>query len=131
MFVTSDPLDAYAWAVQPSKTQRVAVVPTMGALHEGHLSLVRRAKELADVVAVTIFVNPTQFAPHEDLARYPRPLEQDLEMVRSEGAAMVFHPTTARFIHRDSAPMSSLLRSQAAGKASSGQIIFEVSVRSC
>ncbi len=93
MFVTSNPQDAYAWTVQQSKTLRVAVVPTMGALHEGHLSLVRRAKELADAVAVTIFVNPTQFAPHEDLARYPRPLEQDLEMVRSEGAAMVFHPS--------------------------------------
>ncbi len=93
MFVTSDPLDAYAWTVQQSKTQRIAVVPTMGALHEGHLSLIRRAKELADLVAVTIFVNPTQFAPHEDLARYPRPLEQDMNSVRSEGAAMVFHPS--------------------------------------
>lgn len=93
MFVTSDPLEAYAWAAQQSKTYRVALVPTMGALHDGHLSLVRRARELAEVVAVTIFVNPTQFAPHEDLARYPRPLEQDIEMVRSAGAAMVFHPS--------------------------------------
>jgi len=64
----------------------------MGALHEGHLSLVRRAKELADEVAVSIFVNPTQFAPQEDLARYPRPIEDDLAALHREGVSMVYSP---------------------------------------
>lgn len=72
---------------------RVAFVPTMGALHEGHLSLMRRARELADDVVVSVFVNPTQFAPHEDLNRYPRPIERDLELCEQEGVSLVFNPT--------------------------------------
>jgi pantoate--beta-alanine ligase len=72
--------------------RRVALVPTMGALHAGHLDLVRRAKAAADLVAVSIFVNPTQFGPNEDLSRYPRPLEHDLILAEAEGADLVFHP---------------------------------------
>ena len=72
---------------------RVAVVMTMGALHEGHATLVRRARELADSVVVTIFVNPLQFAAGEDLDRYPRTLEADLEVCEREGADLVFTPT--------------------------------------
>lgn len=72
---------------------RVAMVPTMGALHEGHLSLMRRAREIADDVVVSIFVNPTQFAPHEDLERYPRPIERDLELCEREGVSLVFNPS--------------------------------------
>jgi pantoate--beta-alanine ligase len=72
--------------------KRFGLVPTMGALHEGHLSLVRKALEHADVVAVTIFVNPTQFGPNEDFARYPRTLERDVELCREAGVSHVFAP---------------------------------------
>jgi pantoate--beta-alanine ligase len=72
---------------------RVAVVMTMGALHEGHATLVRRARELADSVIVTIFVNPLQFGANEDLAKYPRTLERDLSVCEAEGADVVFTPT--------------------------------------
>jgi pantoate--beta-alanine ligase len=71
----------------------VGLVPTMGYLHEGHLQLVRRAKAGNDRVAVSIYVNPKQFAPTEDLARYPRDLERDLSLLAAEGVDFVFAPT--------------------------------------
>ena len=72
---------------------RLGLVPTMGALHEGHLSLVRAAKALCESVAISIFVNPTQFGPSEDLGRYPRRLESDCAALEKEGADLVFAPS--------------------------------------
>jgi pantoate--beta-alanine ligase len=74
---------------------RIALVPTMGALHDGHLALVRRADELADLTVVSIFVNPLQFGPGEDLDRYPRVLEQDLAALEPLNVPVVFAPAVA------------------------------------
>ena len=73
----------------------VGLVPTMGALHEGHISLITRAREECDVVAVSIFVNPLQFGDPEDIAHYPRTLEHDLEVCAASGADVVFVPSVA------------------------------------
>jgi len=73
--------------------QRLGLVPTMGALHEGHLSLVRAARDKSNVVAVSIFVNPTQFGPNEDFAKYPRNLEKDSEMLEREHVDVIFAPS--------------------------------------
>ena len=78
-------------ARQPGK--RLALVPTMGALHEGHLSLVRAARASSGTVVASIFVNPTQFGPHEDLAKYPRSFERDCELLEREGVDFVFAPS--------------------------------------
>jgi pantoate--beta-alanine ligase len=77
------------------KGEKVAFVPTMGALHEGHLSLVRQAREDGSRVVVSIFVNPTQFGPSEDFARYPRTLKEDIEKLRTVACDAVFAPSAA------------------------------------
>ena len=74
------------------KGKRVAFVPTMGAIHDGHLSLMKVARKHADIVVVSIYVNPEQFGPNEDFSLYPRPLEKDLEFCKEEGIDIVFTP---------------------------------------
>ncbi|MBF6333993.1 pantoate--beta-alanine ligase [Nocardia transvalensis] len=78
-----------------SAGRKVALVPTMGALHEAHLELVRRAKRTNQVVIVSIFVNPLQFAANEDFDKYPRTLDADVELLRGEGVELVFAPSAA------------------------------------
>jgi pantoate--beta-alanine ligase len=73
----------------------VGLVPTMGALHEGHAGLIRTARKETGYVAVSIFVNPTQFGPNEDFSRYPRPLENDLQLCAREGVDLVYQPDVA------------------------------------
>lgn len=81
-----------AVALWREKGERIAVAPTMGALHDGHLSLVRRAREVADRVIVTLFVNPTQFNRADDLERYPRTEEQDRRLLEPLGVDLLFAP---------------------------------------
>lgn len=78
-----------------ARGERVGLVPTMGALHEGHAALVRAARAASDFVAVTVFVNPTQFGPNEDYSRYPRALPADVALCESAGASLVFAPEAA------------------------------------
>lgn len=73
--------------------KRIGLVPTMGALHEGHLSLVRAARESCDLVVTSIFVNPTQFGPNEDLAKYPRSFDRDRDLLSKEGVDLLFAPS--------------------------------------
>ena len=73
--------------------KRLGLVPTMGALHEGHLALVRAARPKSDIVAASIFVNPTQFGPNEDFAKYPRNLERDCGLLEREHVDVVFAPS--------------------------------------
>lgn len=85
--------------------KRIGFVPTMGNLHEGHLSLVRMAKKQSDVVVVSIFVNPTQFGPNEDFAAYPRTFEADRAHCEEEGVDIIFHPAVPE-IYPDGASVS-------------------------
>jgi pantoate--beta-alanine ligase len=83
-------------------SSRIGFVPTMGAFHEGHLSLMRIAKEECDKVVVSLFVNPLQFGPNEDLARYPRNEEADAEMARKQGVDILFVPSVEEIYPRES-----------------------------
>src|SRR5882672_3157340 len=78
-----------------ARRERVALVPTMGNLHAGHLSLVRKARELGECVVVSVFVNPLQFGPNEDFERYPRTLEADSKLLAGAGADLLFAPAVA------------------------------------
>jgi len=78
---------------QKQKEDRtIGFVPTMGYLHEGHLSLIRRAKDENDIAIVSIFVNPTQFGPNEDYETYPRDLDRDVRLAEEAGASVIFAP---------------------------------------
>ncbi len=94
MDIISNPQEMYAWSRAQNKAgHTVCLVPTMGYFHEGHLSLMRRGAQLCDRVVVSLFVNPTQFGPNEDLEKYPRDFERDMSLVRGEQVAAVFAPT--------------------------------------
>ncbi|MFO0941022.1 MAG: pantoate--beta-alanine ligase [Pirellulales bacterium] len=94
MKILVNPIEAFAEIAQVRNSgAKIGLIPTMGALHEGHLTLAKRSKAECDYTVVTIFVNPTQFAPNEDFSRYPRTLEADLAGLRSLGVDAVFTPT--------------------------------------
>ncbi|MGA1865231.1 MAG: pantoate--beta-alanine ligase, partial [bacterium] len=80
-----------AWEIH-KKGMSIGLVPTMGYFHQGHLSLMRAAKEETDYVVVSLFVNPTQFGPSEDFDRYPRDLNRDMELAKDAGVDMIFCP---------------------------------------
>jgi pantoate--beta-alanine ligase len=94
--------DIRAWVKQAREEGKtVGFVPTMGALHIGHVSLIEAAGRSCDAVVVSIFVNPTQFGPGEDFERYPRPLEKDLELCEKHGVGAVFAPSVAEMYPRE------------------------------
>lgn len=96
------PTELHAWCAAEKRLGRViGLVPTMGCLHQGHLSLIRLAKERCDRVVVSIFVNPTQFAPNEDYDAYPRREQDDLALCQAEGADAVFLPRPADLYAQD------------------------------
>ncbi|HEY0866662.1 MAG TPA: pantoate--beta-alanine ligase [Fimbriimonas sp.] len=90
----------------PARTGSRGFVPTMGALHEGHLSLIRAARRETEEVAVSIFVNPTQFGPREDFSKYPRQLERDVELCRDAGADWIFAPSAEEMYPRKTTVVS-------------------------
>lgn len=98
--------------------QKIALVPTMGALHKGHLSLISIAQQQAELVVCSIFVNPTQFTDPKDLEKYPRPLEHDLEVLRASGCDVVFMPSVSEMYpqkeswHIDLGPAEFLLEGE-------------------
>lgn len=94
MKIIRSPAAMAAWSEQLRREGvTIGLVPTMGALHEGHRALIRAARLRCDALVVSIFVNPTQFSPQEDLAKYPRPISQDRALCRKEGVDICFEPT--------------------------------------
>lgn len=93
MLVLNSPQVVQETTVRWKKDYTIALVPTMGCLHEAHLKLVRRARELADKVVVSVFVNPLQFSPGEDFEKYPRVFDEDARLLEEEDVDLVFHPS--------------------------------------
>jgi len=112
-------------AQSKKQSQRIALVPTMGYLHQGHLSLVRRGRQLVGhrgKVVVSIYVNPTQFGPGEDFGRYPRDLKRDLELCGREGVNAVFVPTdTQMYPPSGTAPFSTFVVEERLSRAMEGK----------
>ena len=92
IFKTITPLQAFIQS-QKQRGKSIGFVPTMGALHEGHASLLRKARRKNDLVVLSIFVNPAQFGPKEDLRKYPRTLKKDQALAEHEGADVLFYPS--------------------------------------
>ncbi|MFH1676044.1 MAG: pantoate--beta-alanine ligase [bacterium] len=100
IFIT--PSDMRDWSFnRRAEGKTIGCVPTMGALHEGHLSLIRSSADECDETIVTVFVNPLQFGPTEDFGKYPRTLEQDLELSKKSGATLSYCPSTEAMYHKD------------------------------
>jgi len=96
MISIHSPEEMQAWSIRQIRDgKRISLVPTMGFLHEGHLSLIRLARQHGDLVVVSVFVNPAQFGPKEDLSRYPRDLVRDSELCRNGGVDVIFNPDAA------------------------------------
>jgi len=94
MKIIRSPLSMTAWSEQLRREGvKIGFVPTMGAFHDGHRALIRETRLRCDALVVSIFVNPTQFGPHEDLARYPRPISRDRTLCRQQGVDVCFEPT--------------------------------------
>ena len=102
-----------------ARGSRIALVPTMGYLHEGHLTLLDRARALADYVVLSVFVNPLQFGPSEDLDRYPRALDRDAELARGRGADLLFAPSAAE-MYPTGAPIIGVVAGEAADRLCGG-----------
>jgi pantoate--beta-alanine ligase len=119
-------VDAIRACVAPWRQagERIALVPTMGALHEGHLSLVRQARRQAERVVVSIFVNPTQFAPSEDFSSYPRQLQRDLDLLATVGIDAVFIPDAGVMYPAGFATTISMSGPAAAGLEDASRPVF-------
>ena len=99
----------HALSAHMKKNETIGLVPTMGALHRGHVSLIEESIRLADITVVTIFVNPTQFGPHEDFAAYPRTLDEDAKICEVAEVDYIFAPSAEEMYHNPS-PMCLLIR---------------------
>ena len=109
----------------------IGLVPTMGALHAGHLSLVDAAQRECSFIVVTIFVNPAQFGPNEDYAQYPRTFDQDLALLADGTVDLVFAPSAMRCIQRATRPLSTCMVRPIAGRAKRGPVTSRGWRRSC
>ena len=109
MKIIRSPIAMAAWSERViHEGVKIGLVPTMGALHEGHRTLIRAARLRCDALVVSIFVNPTQFGPQEDLAKYPRPISQDRALCRKEGVDVCFEPTVKAMYPSDFQTMVTL-----------------------
>ncbi|HQH83877.1 MAG TPA: pantoate--beta-alanine ligase [Syntrophorhabdus sp.] len=107
------------------KDKKIGFVPTMGYLHEGHLALVKKARDLADIVIVSIFINPTQFGPNEDLAKYPRDFDRDAILLEQEKTDIIFFPDSKEMYPRGYTTYVQVrdLQNQLCGKSRAGHFV--------